>query len=474
MLGILDALQSVELGVDPFGKVCIMITADSTDEFLQHVFPGSSIAMKSFRREIEQLNQYCRHYKGAIRCILLTGETGVGKTFAARAISAHSQWLTLTEDEKRELFHDAGGKLRFPAARLVEMLLVKEHLPGRGAKSKRVRRLATVLAPQLSDELAASELFGHKRHAFSGAEEAHPGVFGDEAVDDILLDEIADLSPRVQAKLLQFIETGTFRPVGGLAQDERTSQHRILLATNRVLPELVRKGDFRDDLYYRIQGHQIHIPPLRDRMEVMGDLTYSILHSVNYSHRGEQEVRPAFQEELQENKYSLLPQHDWEGGKPTVSNWVLTLTDEDLQWCMEYDWPGNVRELKHRLEQYVYHNGHRRLRDTMQPNQLAQLRATSAFEDDCRDERKIVDSLIADRLQRILEGREHPIGRPGELVDLFAQLVKGSIYRFKAQKGLGKKELAEIFPDAKDAETTIGRWKPLKDAQASPAQPHVD
>lgn len=451
-----------------------MITADSTDEFLQHVFPGSSVAMKSFRREIEQLNQYCRHYKGSIRCILLTGETGVGKTFAARAISAHSQWLTLTEDEKRELFHDADGNLRFPVARLVEMLLTKEHLPGRGAKSKHVRRLATVLAPQLSDELAASELFGHKRHAFSGAGEAHPGVFGDEAVDDILLDEIADLSPRVQAKLLQFIETGTFRPVGGLAQDERTSQHRLLLATNRVLPELVRKGDFREDLYYRMQGYQIHIPPLRDRREVMRDLTYSILHSVNYSHRGEQEVRQAFKEELQESKFRLLPEHDWEGGKPTVSNWILSLTEEDLQWCMEYDWPGNVRELKHRLEQYVYHNGHRRLPDTMQLNHFGQLRATSELDDDYTDERKIVNGLVAHRLQRVLQGVEHPIGKPGELVDHFAQLVKGSIYRFKAEKGLGKKELAKIFPEAKDAETTIGRWKPSAGALASSAKPYVD
>ena len=263
-----------------------MAKPDSSDEFLEHVFPGRSAAMDEFRAEILQLNQYCQHYKGAITCVLITGETGVGKNFTARAISAHSQWLTLTQDERRQTFFDKKGQIIIPAEQLVERLLSKEHRQQRGKEPQQVTRLATVLGPQLADDLAGSELFGHKKHAFTGAEDAHVGIFGDEAVDDVLLDEIADLSPKVQAKLMQFIDTHTFRPVGGIAEDEKTSQHRLFLATNRPLEAWVQEGQFRHDLYWRMYGQQIKIPPLRERREVIRDLAFSILRSVNHRHRG--------------------------------------------------------------------------------------------------------------------------------------------------------------------------------------------
>jgi len=106
------------------------MTTDSTDEFLQHVFSGSSEAMRSFRVDIERLNRYCQRHKGAIRSILLTGETGVGKTRTAHIISAHSQWLTLTEEEKHNFFYDSNRNLRFPADQLVELLLRKSTCRG--------------------------------------------------------------------------------------------------------------------------------------------------------------------------------------------------------------------------------------------------------------------------------------------------------------------------------------------------------
>jgi transcriptional regulator with GAF, ATPase, and Fis domain len=204
--------------------------------------------------------------------VLLTGPTGVGKNYTARAVSAHSQWLTLTEDEKRA-YYTSNGQIALPPTKLVELLLWKEHRSDRHAKPQRVPRLATVLGPQLADDLADSELFGHKKGSYTGAEEQHPGIFGDPSADDVLLDEISELSLKVQAKLLQFLDTRTFRPVGGLSGDERSSDQRIFLATNRRLEECVRAGRFREDLYWRIQGFRIHIPPLRERRDVIPDLT---------------------------------------------------------------------------------------------------------------------------------------------------------------------------------------------------------
>ncbi|REJ92340.1 MAG: sigma-54-dependent Fis family transcriptional regulator [Planctomycetota bacterium] len=428
--------------------------SDTTDDFLCHVFPGSSAEMRAFRLDIEKLNRYCQRYKGSIPCVLFTGESGVGKTFTARAISAHSQWLTLTDDERRELFYDDQGGIVFPAAQLIEQLLMKEHLPERGSKPRYVCRLATVLGPQLADDLAASELFGHKQHAFTGAQREHQGIFGDESVDDILLDEIADLIPAVQAKLLQFLETRTFRPVGGTAEDERVSAHRLFLATNRPLLEWVKQERFREDLYWRIQGHRIEIPPLRARKEVLEDLTRSILRSVNHRHRGHQKSGPSLNPK--EDHFCLLPEDDWEGGKPHASNWVLVLTNEDLEWCARYDWPGNIRELRQRLELYVYRNGHQRLAEVLAPQRLLDFRPDEASSGDIASS---INEIVAIYLQRVLDGDEPPPGQPNELIKFFENLVTSAVCAFKAEQRLKPPEIKRLFPNAKDPETTLGRWK---------------
>src|ERR1700733_12598424 len=132
-------------------------SANDNDDFLTHVFPGASAAAIQFRREILYLNQYCQRFKGVAPSILLTGESGVGKNYTARAISAHSQWLTLTDDERHGLFYDRAGRVTLPAATIVDRLLFKEHFRARGSKVVRVPRLATVLGPQLADDLAGSE-----------------------------------------------------------------------------------------------------------------------------------------------------------------------------------------------------------------------------------------------------------------------------------------------------------------------------
>ena len=355
---------------------------------------------------------------------------------------------------RRELYYDPDGQITFPPTKLVDALLWKEHRSDRNGKVQRVPRLATVLGPQLADDLADSELFGYKKGSFSGADESRPGIFGDTSVDDVLLDEIADLTLKVQAKLLQFLETRTFRPVGGLAADERSSDQRIFLATNRPLEEWVQTGRFREDLYWRIQGYRLHIPPLRERRDVILDLVHSILTSVNHKQRGDEQKGPSLNPVA--DKYCLLPGKSGPEA-PQMSSWVVRLEAEDLQWCTTHDWPGNVRELRQALDLYVFHNGHRRLRDIVTTREgLKPTPQTSPAGK--------VDALVTNAveiyLQSVLEGRAAPPGQPEELLRHFAQVVKQAVYAFKTNNRLSKDQVATIFPSAKDAETTVGRWKP--------------
>jgi DNA-binding NtrC family response regulator len=429
-----------------------------TDDFLDHVLPGSSEAAIRFREEIAALNLYCHRYKGAIGCVLLTGESGVGKNYTARAISAHSQWLTLTDDEKRDTYY-VDGKIRLSPVALVEQLLFKQHRAQRGGEPKRVPRLATVLGTQLADDLAGSELFGHKKHAFTGAEKDHPGIFGDKSVDDVLLDEIGDLSSKVQAKLLQFIETRTFRPVGGIAADEDTSDQRLFLATNRPLEKLVVAKEFREDLYRRIQGFRLHILPLRERKDTIRELVISMLRSVNQRHRGDEERGPSLPQAEAADHYCLLPREEWPSTRPYRSNWVLKLEPEDLEWCEQYSWPGNARELRQRLDLYVFRNGHCRLANVM-PEQRHAHHPGFAGDQKETDSHQLVALAVEQHLDRVLSGVERAPGQPGKLLSLFQDFVKTAVYEFKAKRRLGREEIATLFPDARDADTTIGRWRP--------------
>lgn len=424
----------------------------SQDEFLTHVFPGESPSAITFRQKIEKLNLYSRRFKGAINCVLLTGESGVGKNYTAQAISAHSQWLTLTDEERQAFLRD--GQFLLPASALIDRLLLKQHRAGPRSQSRMVRRLVTVSGPQLVDDLAVSELFGYKRGAFTGAIEDHAGIFGDEGVDDVLLDEIGDLSARVQAKLLQVIDTRTFRPTGGMSKDERTSEHRLFLATNRNLEHCVRTEQFREDLFWRIQGYRVDIPPLRERRDVVRDLAYSVLQSENQRQRGDEQIRPSL--DPRPNPFCLLPGEEGKGKGASCSTWVRRFDESDLRWCESYEWPGNIRELRRRTELYVYHDGYRRLQEVMPTTSLesATVRAGETPAE------VLVEDAVRQYLDDVLDGNEIAPGQPKSLLSHFQRYVKHAVYRFKANRRLTRDELSTLFPDARDAETTIGRWRP--------------
>ena len=202
--------------------------------------------------------------------VLVTGESGTGKELVARAIHRHS--------------------------------------------NRRDRPFLPVSIPALNPGVIESELFGHMRGAFTGAAEDRPGLFELVAGGTLLLDEIADVPLGLQVKLLRTIEQREIFPVGGTTA--RRLEGRIIAATNRPLTELVAKGAFREDLFFRLGVFQIHLPRLQDRLDDV----------------------------------PLLAEHFLAQIPPTAQNGPWRLTPRAVTALTTRDWPGNVRELRNAIE----------------------------------------------------------------------------------------------------------------------------
>ena len=163
----------------------------------------------------------------------------------------------------------------------------------------------------LTETLFESELFGHEKGAFTGAHSRKLGLVGSAHGGTLFLDEVGDIPLSQQVKLLRLLETGTYRRVGGV--ETHIADFRLILATHRNLRELVERGEFRADLYYRISAFPIALPPLRERRDDLPLLVDSLL----------QRIAP-------QRKLSLHP--------------------EAMACLLRYEFPGNVRELRNRLE----------------------------------------------------------------------------------------------------------------------------
>jgi DNA-binding NtrC family response regulator len=189
--------------------------------------------------------------------------------------------------------------------------LVAKLLHRRGPRHE--RPFVVVECAALQESLLQSELFGHERGAFTGADRAKPGLFEVAHGGTIFLDEIGEVSQATQVKLLRVLDTSTFRHVGGTS--EIRVDVRVIAATNRDLPALVRQGLFREDLFYRLSTIAINVPPLRERRP---DILVLAQHFV-----GVLNERFGLRKRIGEEALTLLRQHDW---------------------------PGNVRELLHVVE----------------------------------------------------------------------------------------------------------------------------
>jgi nitrogen regulation protein NR(I) len=227
---------------------------------------GSSLAMQSVYKAIGQV-------AGSGMTVLICGESGTGKELVARAIYMHS--------------HRAD------------------------------RPFLAVNCAAIPESLLESELFGHERGAFTGADSRRIGKFEQVSGGTIFLDEVGDMTPGTQAKILRVLQDGIFQRLGGL-QEVRVDV-RVIAATNRDLPQLIRTGRFREDLYYRLSVFTMSLPPLRERREDIPDLArYFIRRAAG------------------------------DLGKP-----VRGAADEVLATLERHDWPGNVRELENAIKRAV-------------------------------------------------------------------------------------------------------------------------
>ena len=205
--------------------------------------------------------------------ILLEGESGTGKELFAKAVHAHSQ--------------------------------------------RSGRQFVAVDCSTFSASLLESELFGHVKGAFTGAVKTKPGIFQIADGGTLFLDEIANLSPDVQGKILRVMESRQYKPVGG--DVVRTTDMRIVAATNRNLRKMVDNNEFRNDLYYRLSVLPIHIPPLRERRDDIPKLAYHFLRIFCKK----------------------------------MGRRIQGFSDEALDALIHHDWPGNVRQLKNVVERLV-------------------------------------------------------------------------------------------------------------------------
>jgi len=214
--------------------------------------------------------------------VLITGESGTGKELIARRI------------------HSGSDRARGP--------------------------FVAVNCAALPETLAESELFGHEKGAFTGADRLRKGRFEEADHGTLLLDEIGDLPLTMQAKLLRVLEQGTLRRVGGAGEIE--VDVRIVAATNRDLAAAAHSGSFREDLFYRLDVVPVHLPPLRERRGDIPVLVAAILESLGRRHGIK---------------------------RPSIAA-------ETIDALKRHDWPGNVRELRNVLERALVVRGELEIR----------------------------------------------------------------------------------------------------------------
>jgi transcriptional regulator with PAS, ATPase and Fis domain len=167
----------------------------------------------------------------------------------------------------------------------------------------------------LSENLVESELFGHRKGAFTGADRDHKGLFEVANGGTLFLDEVGELNKNIQVKLLRFLESGEIRRVGDT--EPFRIDVRVLCATNRDLREMIKKDEFREDLYFRINTFEIRLPALRDRRQDIPELARHLL------------VRAA---------------------RRPLEQIIELLTPDAIDTLLEYSWQGNVRELANVME----------------------------------------------------------------------------------------------------------------------------
>ncbi len=310
---------------------------------------GSSPAMVAVYKSIARVAQ-------TESTVLLQGESGTGKELIARAIHANSS--------------RSGGPF------------------------------VTVDGGALAETLLESELFGHERGSFTGAVAAKKGLLEKAHLGTCFLDEVADLSPALQGKLLRVIQEREIRRVGSTAS--MAIDVRIIAASKKQLDSLVKAGTFREDLFYRLNVVSIDIPPLRERAEDIPLLVQFFIQ--NYGAAKE---------------------------KP-----VTGVSPEAMELLLRYWWPGNVRELEHAIERAVALTPH----SIICPEDLPAAVKSATVQTVAQAQGWVtLTDLERDHILRVLESHDRDLGRSALILGIHRKTLRRKLrqYGVAAQFGVG-------------------------------------
>ncbi|MCU7968946.1 MAG: sigma-54 dependent transcriptional regulator [gamma proteobacterium symbiont of Bathyaustriella thionipta] len=309
----------------------IKIKSSPFTDSVQNTMVGSSPAMRDIFKTIGRVAQ-------SPASVLITGESGTGKELVARAIHLSSE-------------RASGPFIAINCAALVETLL-------------------------------ESDMFGHEKGSFTGAVNKQTGKFSLANDGTIFLDEVGELSLSMQAKLLRVLQEKEFIPVGGKVT--HTTNARVIAATNIDFNEHVKNGHFREDLFYRLQVVNIHIPPLRERKEDIFDLTQSLLGRAN--------------KEMNKN--------------------VNRVSVDVMQALQHYKWPGNVRELENVLIKSVAMSSRDIITADLLPDKILHSVSAEIPDEDCPKDLSTLSLQEIEKLhiQRVLESTNGHKGKTCEIL----------------------------------------------------------
>ncbi|MDQ6666270.1 MAG: sigma-54 dependent transcriptional regulator [Acidobacteriota bacterium] len=310
---------------------------------------GNSVPMKALRQQMGLM-------AGTNGRVLIYGESGTGKELVAHAIHAMSPRV--------------------------------------------LQSFVEVNCAAIPEELIESELFGHTKGSFTSAHEGKAGKFQKADGGTIFLDEVGDMSLRTQAKVLRALEEQRFEPVG--AHDSIQVDVRVVAATNKNLEEEIDRGNFREDLFYRLNVIPFHVPPLRDRTEDIPILAEYFLREFTTAY----------------------------GRKPKE------LTPQAFDVLQSHHWPGNVRELKNLIERIVILNPQVRVDSRHIPLATARRPAMDSTADRFGSLQEVREAAEREYILKKLDETNGNVTRTAELLGL----ERSNLYRKMKTLGIGLKE----------------------------------
>jgi len=310
---------------------------------------GESVPMKALRQQLALM-------AATNGRVLIFGESGTGKELIAHAIHALSQ--------------------------------------------RSAEPFVAVNCAAIPEELIESELFGHRKGSFTSASEDKVGKLQKADGGTVFLDEVGDMSLKTQAKVLRALDEQRFEPVG--AEESIQVDVRVVAATNKNLGEEIEQGNFREDLYYRLNVIPFHVPPLRERLEDVPLLADFFLREFTTAYGRKQK-------ELSPNAYAAL---------------------------MDYRWPGNVRELRNLMERIVIMNPQVRIEARHIPLPGGQHRQAGSRIPQFGSLQEVREAAEREYILKTLEQTQGNVTRAAELLGL----ERSNLYRKMRSLGIGPKE----------------------------------